>query len=82
LAEFDQHYISGVALIMKTNPEIYAALEQGSDLAPATLLFVDELSENIAAAAARGWQVHLFDEPQGWADCLVAHGLLSEEQAQ
>jgi len=24
----------------------------------------------------------LFDGPQGWADCLVAHGLLSEEQAQ
>ncbi|MDB2421123.1 HAD family phosphatase [Paracoccaceae bacterium] len=82
LAEFDQHYISGVMRIMKPDPEIYAALEQGSGLAPETLLFVDDLSENIAAAAARGWQVHLFDGPQGWADCLVAHGLLSEEQAQ
>ena len=68
--------------IMKPDPEIYAALEQDSGLAPETLLFVDDLSENIAAAAARGWQVHLFDGPQGWADCMVAHGLLSEEQAQ
>ena len=82
LAEFDQDYISGVMRMMKPDPAIYAALEQSSGLAPETLLFADDLPENIAAAAARGWQVHLFEGPQGWADCLVAQGLLSEEQAQ
>ena len=82
LAEFDQHYISGVMRLIKPDPAIYAALEAGSGLAPETLLFADDLLENISAAAVRGWQVHLFDGPQGWADCLVAQGLLSQDQAQ
>ena len=82
LAEFDQHYISGVMRLIKPDPAIYAALEAGSGLAPETLLFADDLPENISAAAVRGWQVHLFDGPQGWADCLVAQGLLSQDQAQ
>lgn len=82
LAEFDQHYISGVMRLIKPDPAIYAALEAGSGMAPETLLFADDLPENISAAAVRGWQVHLFDGPQGWADCLVAQGLLSQDQAQ
>ena len=82
LAEFDQHYISGVMRLIKPDPAIYAALEAGSGLAPETSLFADDLPENISAAAVRGWQVHLFDGPQGWADCLVAQGLLRQDQAQ
>jgi len=82
LAEFDQHYISGVMRLIKPDPAIYAALEAGSGMAPETLLFADDLPENISAAAVRGWQVHLFDGPQGWADCLVAQGLLTQDQAQ
>ena len=82
LAEFDQHYISGVMRLIKPDPAIYVALEAGSGFAPETLLFADDLPENISAAAVRGWQVHLFDGPQGWADCLVAQGLLSQDQAQ
>ena len=35
-----------------------------------------------AAAEARGWKGHLFDGPRGWADRLVAEGLLTAEQAK
>jgi 2-haloacid dehalogenase len=44
------------------------------------LLFVDDRAENIAAARARGWQGHLFDGPQGWAERLIAEGLLTREE--
>ena len=33
--------------------------------------------DNIAMAARRGWQTHHFIHPQGWAECLVAAGLLT-----
>ena len=43
--------------------------------------FTDDRADNIAAAAARGWQTHHFTGPQGWADRLVAAGLLTREEA-
>ena len=81
LAEFDQQYISGVMQMMKPDPAIYAAVEAGCGIAPGALLFADDLPQNIVAAEIRGWQVHLFEGPQGWADCLVAHGLLTQLEA-
>ena len=82
LTEFDERYISGHLQMIKPDPEIYAALEEGSGYAPKGLLFADDLPQNIAAAAARGWQTHLFKDADGWADCLVSHGLLSAAEAQ
>lgn len=82
LTEFDERYISGHLQMIKPDPEIYAALEEGSGYAPKGLLFADDLPQNIAAAAARGWQTHLFKDADGWADCLVSRGLLSAAEAQ
>ena len=82
LTEFDERYISGHLQMIKPDPEIYAALEEGSGYAPKGLLFADDLPQNIATAAARGWQTHLFKDADGWADCLVSHGLLSAAEAQ
>ena len=82
LSEFDERYISGHLQIIKPDPQIYAALEEGSGYAPKGLLFADDLPQNIAAAAARGWQTHLFKDADGWANCLVSHGLLSAAEAQ
>ena len=82
LSEFDERYISGHLQIIKPDPQIYAALEEGSGYTPKSLLFADDLPQNIAAAAARGWQTHLFKDADGWADCLVSHGLLSAAEAQ
>ena len=81
LSEFDRVYVSGQMKVIKPDPQIYAMLEADCGLRPSGLLFTDDRLENIEAAAARGWHVHHFDGPEGWAARLVAEGLLSEEEA-
>ncbi|WP_121060657.1 HAD family hydrolase [Chachezhania antarctica] len=81
LEEFDRKYVSGHMAVIKPDPQIYAILEEDCALDPESLLFADDRPENIEAAAARGWQTHLFEHPQGWADRLVAEGLLTKEEA-
>ncbi len=82
LGEFDRRYISGHMGVIKPDADIYRQVEQDCGVPPGGLLFTDDRIDNINAAAARGWQTHLFEDPQGWADCLVAHGLLSKENAK
>ncbi|MCA0858597.1 MAG: HAD family hydrolase [Phaeobacter italicus] len=79
--EFDQAYVSGYLGTLKPEPEIYEHLERGSKVAPNRLLFTDDRPENIAAAAERGWNTHLFTTPDTLARRLVDEGLLSEEDA-
>lgn len=81
LGEFDRAYVSGALGLIKPDPRIYAAVEDGSGVAPGALLFTDDRADNIEAAAARGWQTHLFKEPSGLAERLVAEGLLTREEA-
>ena len=81
LSEFDRLYVSGRMGVVKPDPRIYAMVEDDCGIAPDRLLFADDRPENIEAARARGWQVHLFEGPQGWADRLVAAGLLTAEEA-
>lgn len=81
LNEFDRRYISGHMQVIKPDAEIYARLEADCGHAPEALLFADDRADNIAAAAARGWQTHLFENPAGWAKSLVDHGLLSPKEA-
>lgn len=82
LTLFDREYVSGRLKMIKPDAAIYAHVEADCGLAPETLLFADDRPENIDAAAARGWQTHLFENPQGWADRLVAEGLLTGEEAK
>jgi 2-haloacid dehalogenase len=82
LREFDRRYISGHMGVIKPEARIYEMVEADCGVSPEGLLFTDDRIDNINAAAARGWQVHHFDVPQGWADRLVAEGLLTEEAAQ
>lgn len=81
LEEFDRRYISGHMGVIKPEPAIYEMVEADCGLPPETLLFTDDRPDNIAAAAARGWQTHLFDGPEGWAARLVEAGLLDPEEA-
>ena len=81
LEEFDRLFLSGEMGLTKPAPRIYEMLEDRSGLPPASLLFTDDRAENIAAAAARGWQTHLFDGPDEWAQRLVAEGLLQQSEA-
>jgi 2-haloacid dehalogenase len=80
-AEFDRAYVSARLRLLKPDPAIYAAVEADCGVPPERLFFTDDKAENIAAAAARGWQVHLFEGPQGLADRLVAMELLTEGEA-
>lgn len=82
LRTFDRDFISGHMGVIKPDPQIYQMLESGSGLSGADLLFTDDRPENIDAAASRGWQTHLFEGAQGWADRLVAAGLLTQEEAR
>lgn len=81
LNEFDHAYVSGRMQVTKPDPAIYAMVEDHCGLPPDTLLFADDRQDNIEAAAARGWRVHQFTEAQGWADRLVAEGLLTRAEA-
>jgi 2-haloacid dehalogenase len=81
LNEFDHAFVSARMGVIKPDPEIYRQVEMATGLAPGHLLFTDDKPENIAAAAARDWQVHLFEGWQGWARRLVHEGLLTEQEA-
>ncbi|MGO4907373.1 HAD family hydrolase [Pseudorhodobacter sp. W20_MBD10_FR17] len=81
LNEFDRAYVSGRMQVTKPDPMIYAAVEADCAIAPEALLFADDRADNIQTAAARGWQTHHFTGPQGWADRLVAAGLLTKQEA-
>lgn len=80
LDEFDRRYISGHMGVIKPDPRIFEMVEADCGIAPARLLFTDDRADNIAAAEARGWQVHLFAGPQAWAARLVQAGLLTQEE--
>ena len=82
LSEFDRRYVSGEMKVIKPAPRIYEMVEEDCGLSPSSLLFADDRTDNVTAAQARGWNAHLFENPQGWADCLVGHGLLSVEETQ
>lgn len=81
LTEFDRRYISGHMGTVKPESRIFEMMEQDCGVPPERLLFTDDRADNIAAAEARGWQVHLFDGPEGWARRLVGEGLLNEREA-
>ena len=81
LRDFDRAFVSGQLRLAKPDPRIYEAVERDSGIAGERLLFTDDKAVNLAPAAARGWKTHLFDGPDGFANRLVAEGLLSEEGA-
>lgn len=82
LAEFDKRYISGHMAVTKPDHKIYEMVEVDCEIAPEHLLFADDRADNIETARNRGWNAHLFEGPQGWADKLVKHGLLTTDEAR
>ncbi|CTQ32594.1 HAD family hydrolase [Jannaschia rubra] len=81
LDEFDRPFVSGHLGVIKPDEAIYRLVEEDLGLTGDAILFTDDRAANVDAAGARGWRTHLFDTPQGWADRLVAEGLLSEREA-
>ncbi|MCR8825304.1 HAD family hydrolase [Pseudosulfitobacter koreensis] len=82
LRAFDRDFISGHMGVIKPDAQIFEMLEAATGLAGEELIFTDDRADNIAAAAVRGWRTHQFTNPEGWADRLVAEGLLTEEESQ
>ena len=81
LADFDRLYVSGRMGVIKPDPAIYRMVEEDCGLPPGSLLFTDDRTDNITAAARRGWRTHQFESWQGWAARLVAEGLLTAQEA-
>lgn len=81
LDDFDERYISGHLGVIKPDPQIYEMVEDDCGLPPEALFFTDDRTENIAAAASRGWRTHHFTGPEGLARRLVSEGLLTESEA-
>lgn len=81
LNEFDRFYISGAMKAIKPDARIYQMVEEDCGLDPSALIFADDRPENIKTATDRGWHGHVFEHPQGWADRLVAAGLLTKAEA-
>lgn len=81
LTEFDRAFVSGHMGVIKPDATIYQMVEEGLGLPGDALLFADDRVDNIKMAASRGWHTHLFDHPAGWAERLVAEGLLTTAEA-
>ena len=68
--------VSASVGLMKPDPRIFQLAAERAGLAPAELLFVDDSQRNVDAAAALGFDVHLFDDPATLHPALAARGLL------
>ncbi len=53
---FDRVYYSHELGLAKPDSAIYTTVQQDIGLPPGSLLFIDDLAENVAAAQACGWQ--------------------------
>lgn len=75
LRDFDARFVSAELRLLKPDPSIYAAVEDATSLPPGSLFFTDDRPDNVAAAAARGWQVHLFQGPDALVADLAGRGV-------
>jgi 2-haloacid dehalogenase len=76
LQHFRDIVVSGHENCLKPEARIYEIAERRFGYPPEALFFTDDNAENIAAAAARGWQTHLFVDAAGLERELVARRLL------
>ena len=67
--------VSGDERCAKPDARIYAIAEARFGLPPGRLFFIDDNPANVAAAALRGWQAHLFTDAATLQRELVVRGL-------
>lgn len=68
--------VSGAEKVAKPDPAIYAIAEARTGRRGGELFFTDDNPDNIAAARARGWHAHLFNDATSLEAQLLAAGLL------
>jgi FMN phosphatase YigB (HAD superfamily) len=76
-AQFDGYILSYEIGAMKPTEKIYEAMEKMSGKRDAQIVYLDDRPENVAAGAARGWQVILQTEPAQSRTALERLGLLT-----
>ena len=76
IKEFDGYILSFEHGVMKPDAKIYEVVERETKRRGAEILYVDDRPENIAAGAARGWQVVLQESPAKTREAFEVRGLL------
>ena len=76
-AHFDGYILSYQHGAMKPDAPLYEAVEQACGHGGPELLYLDDRPENVAAGAARGWQVILHESPEKTHAAIETLGLLS-----
>lgn len=74
-SEFDGYILSYEVGAMKPDAKIYEAFEARTGRGGAEVLYLDDRPENVAAGAARGWQVILQQSPQTTRETMRRLGL-------
>ena len=73
---FREIVVSGVEKLAKPDPAIFALAAQRFGRDPETMLFIDDVAANVAAAREGGWHAHHFHSAAGLEADLIARGLL------
>jgi len=73
---FDGYILSYEHGAMKPEGKLYEVVEQKTGQQREKIIYLDDRPENIAAGAARGWQVVLQETPAKTRAALVKAGLL------
>ena len=77
--DFDGYILSYQHGAMKPDAKLYEVVERESGRCGAEILYLDDRPENIAAGAARGWQVILQESPEKSRTAIQQLGLLNHE---
>jgi HAD superfamily hydrolase (TIGR01509 family) len=78
-ANFDGYVLSYQHGAMKPDARLYEVAERQSARRGAEILYLDDRPENVAAGAARGWQVILHEDPEKSRTTIEKLGLLNRE---
>jgi HAD superfamily hydrolase (TIGR01509 family) len=74
---FDDYILSYEHGAMKPDAKLYEVVEARSGCRGAEILYLDDRPENIAAGAARGWQVILQESPGKSREAVQKMGILN-----
>jgi 2-haloacid dehalogenase len=75
---FDGYILSYQHGAMKPDARLYEVVERQSGRRGAEILYLDDRPENVAAGAARGWQVILHESPEQSRAAVQKLGLLND----
>lgn len=75
--DFNDYILSYEHGAMKPDSKLYEVVEERSVCCGASVVYMDDRPENVAAGAARGWRAILHEEPARTRGALEAFGLLA-----